>query len=108
MQHLLNAPERLNLILSNTGTDDATDKAARQALHEKIDPMRPGVVIDWMLASDHIGHNKFLVASDANGNRVRVATGSTHTRRAQTNNLLILDSAELAAAYARLLGAFEK
>jgi phosphatidylserine/phosphatidylglycerophosphate/cardiolipin synthase-like enzyme len=102
LQLLYGAKDRLNLVLSNTGDDDKLDQPARQSLHEYT-ASRPGAIVDRMLASGHIGHNKFLVASNADDEPIRVATGSTNWTDtalcAQSNNLLILDSATIAGGY---------
>jgi len=91
--------ENLHLILSNTGTDDATNRSARQALHE-----REGIeIIDRFVPSGHIGHNKFCVHVDADGKPQAVLLGSTNWTDtgicAQSNNALVAENADLAAAY---------
>jgi len=95
---LLDAKDVIHVILSNTGTDDATNDAARQTLHEA------GVdVVDRMLKSGHIGHNKFVVYVDEDNQPQAVLTGSTNWTYSglcgQANNALIVKSAPLAAAY---------
>jgi phosphatidylserine/phosphatidylglycerophosphate/cardiolipin synthase-like enzyme len=97
LRTLLNAPFA-HIILSNTGTDDATNKASRQALHEAgID------VMDRMLANGHIGHNKFVLYVDKNGKPTAVLSGSTNWTYtglcAQSNNALIIESEEIAQHY---------
>jgi phosphatidylserine/phosphatidylglycerophosphate/cardiolipin synthase-like enzyme len=94
---LLSAPF-LHLILSNTGPDDGVNDAARQALHEAgLD------ITDRMLGSGHIGHNKFMVYVDQQGQPKAVLSGSTNWTYtgvcAQSNNTVILESEDLAAAY---------
>ncbi|HXP89699.1 MAG TPA: phospholipase D-like domain-containing protein [Fibrobacteria bacterium] len=89
----------LHLILSNAGTNDATNRAARQALHE-----RTGIeIIDRFVPSGHIGHNKFCVQVDAQGHPRAVLLGSTNWTDtgicAQSNNALVAESSDLAAAY---------
>lgn len=95
---LLVGNKRAHLVLSNTGADDAEDKPARQKLHAS------GVEIhDRMLGSGHIGHNKFAVYVDARGKPQAVLTGSTNWTAAaicgQSNNALLIESPDLAAAY---------
>jgi phosphatidylserine/phosphatidylglycerophosphate/cardiolipin synthase-like enzyme len=97
LSHLLGAPY-VHLILSNTGVDDAENSPARLALHEsKID------ITDRMVPDQHIGHNKFCVYVDAEGNPAAVLLGSTNWTFngmcAQTNNTLIVESKALAAQY---------
>jgi hypothetical protein len=99
VQHLL-AMDRgtLHLILSNTGSDDATNRAARQALHDNDTD-----ITDRFLPSGHIGHNKFVVYVGPDNEAKSVLLGSTNWTDtglcAQSNNALIVDSPQLAAAY---------
>jgi len=95
---LLNSKSVLQLILSNTGTTDEENDAARQALHEA------GVSItDRMLKSGHIGHNKFMVYLDASEMPKAVLSGSTNWTDtavcAQSNNAVVFESVDLAKAY---------
>lgn len=97
-QQLLSAKDFVHLILSNTGTDDAENSPARQALHEAgID------VTDRMVGSGHIGHNKFAVYVDSKGSPQAVWTGSTNWTDtglcAQSNNGILVESPSLAAMY---------
>ena len=63
----------VSIILSNTGTDDATNKDGRARLHAA------GVdITDRFVASDEIGHNKFVIYSDKTGNTVYIIAGSTN------------------------------
>lgn len=99
MVQLLLEANGLHLILSNTGTDDKENAPARQALHE-----RGGrEVIDRFVPSGHIGHNKFCVFVNAAGAAEAVLAGSTNWTDtaicAQSNNALIVENAEIAAAY---------
>lgn len=92
-------PERVSLVLSEAGEDDATNKDSRQALHDaKVD------IADRLFHSgSHIGHNKFLIKRAANGTPTAILTGSTNWTHtgvcAQANNALILSDGSLAAAY---------
>jgi phosphatidylserine/phosphatidylglycerophosphate/cardiolipin synthase-like enzyme len=89
------------LVLANagkTGEPDATNAAARALLHaDQVD------VTDRMMPSGHIGHDKFLVYSGPDGEPVSVLTGSTNWTTtglcAQTNNAIVIDDHDLAAAY---------
>jgi phosphatidylserine/phosphatidylglycerophosphate/cardiolipin synthase-like enzyme len=99
VQQLLQQPG-LQIILSNTGTDDAENKPARQALHDRLGD---AAVIDRFVPSGHIGHNKFVVYADADGSARAVLLGSTNWTDtavcAQANNALILENDTIAAAY---------
>lgn len=97
--------QSVRLILSNTGQEgtppmwDATNQAFRPELHNT-----PGLEIyDRMFNNEHIGHNKFAVYVDANGNAQAVMTGSTNWTPtglcAQSNNAVIIESAQLAGQY---------
>lgn len=95
---LLTAKGKVHIILSNTGSDDATNEVARASLHDSgID------IIDRFVPSGHIGHNKFVVYCDMDGIAQTVLTGSTNWTPtglcAQSNNALLIDSAELAEHY---------
>jgi phosphatidylserine/phosphatidylglycerophosphate/cardiolipin synthase-like enzyme len=97
-QQLLQAKEFAHVILSNTGTDDAENQPARQALHEaEID------ITDRMVGSGHIGHNKFVVYVGGDGAPKAVWTGSTNWTDtalcAQSNNGLLIESPNLAKTY---------
>src|SRR5207248_607921 len=92
----------VHLILSNTGPADAENQPARALLHAS----EIGEMIDRMLQSlpaSNIGHNKFVVYVDANGEAQEVLTGSTNWTPnglcAQSNNALLVRSAALAQAY---------
>jgi hypothetical protein len=97
LEQLVGSPF-VHLILSNTGTDDAENRPARQTLHESnVD------IVDRLLPSGHIGHNKFMVLCDSHDTPTTVLTGSTNWTAtglcAQSNNCIIIESTELAAAY---------
>jgi phosphatidylserine/phosphatidylglycerophosphate/cardiolipin synthase-like enzyme len=90
--------KQVHIVLSNTGADDATNEAARQSLHESGTD-----VTDRMLATGHIGHNKFVVYVDQTGKPTAVLSGSTNWTYtglcAQSNNAIIIESPELAKFY---------
>jgi len=97
-QNLLEGKDFVHLILSNTGTDDAENEPARQALHEAgLD------ITNRMVGSGHIGHNKFVVYVDKDGVPKEVWTGSTNWTDtglcAQSNNGILIKSSELAGMY---------
>ena len=100
VQLLLKNKDRIHLILSNTGTDDRENQPARQALHDA------GVdITDRFVPSGHIGHNKFMIYADAQGDPQSVLLGSTNWTDtavcAQANNALVVRSPELAQSYMR-------
>jgi phosphatidylserine/phosphatidylglycerophosphate/cardiolipin synthase-like enzyme len=102
---LLQNKDRIRIILSNTSASDKDKKVwdtennpVRKQLHDA------GVQIqDRMFNNDHIGHNKFAVLLDPHGQPISVLTGSTNWTQnglcAQSNNALLIDSTEVAAAY---------
>lgn len=97
-EQLLQGRAFVHLILSNTGTDDAENQPARQALHEAgID------ITDRTVGSGHIGHNKFVVYVGSDDVPKAVWTGSTNWTDtglcAQSNNGILIESASLAAIY---------
>src|SRR5271165_5587408 len=100
VQLLLDSKDKLHLILSNTGTDDKENEPARQALHDA-----GADITDRFVPSGHIGHNKFMLYADANGDPQSVLLGSTNWTDtavcAQANNALVVQSPELAQAYMR-------
>jgi phosphatidylserine/phosphatidylglycerophosphate/cardiolipin synthase-like enzyme len=83
---------------SGTPANNDKDSADRQALKDAGVP-----VVDRMLPSGHIPHNKFLVLKD-DDKPTKVLTGSTNwtmnALAAQTNNALLIESALVAAHYA--------
>ncbi len=102
---LLKYQKRLRLILSTAGHDektktwDGTNANARAKLHAVMGTR----IQDRMFNnSDHIGHNKFAVLVVA-GTPTAVWTGSTNWTPtglcAQTNNCIIVESHDVAAAY---------
>jgi len=95
---LLKTGDRLHLILSTAGKDDATNEAAREKLHQAgID------ITDRMLDSAHIGHNKFVVYVDEDGTPQSVLAGSTNWTStglcAQSNNSVIIHDPQIAGFY---------
>jgi phosphatidylserine/phosphatidylglycerophosphate/cardiolipin synthase-like enzyme len=100
VQILLQNKKSLHLILSNTGTDDKENEAARQSLHDA-----GADIIDRFVPSGHIGHNKFMIYADASGAPQAVLLGSTNWTDtaicAQANNTLVVQSPQLAQTYMR-------
>lgn len=93
--------ETVDGVTKTVTINDGTNADSRKALH---DLMNNGVlkVHDRMLGS-HIGHNKFVIYVDKNGKPKSVLTGSTNWTSTglcgQTNNLVIIDSPEIAKRY---------
>lgn len=98
VEKLLEAKDRVHLILSNTGADDATNEVARASLHDSgMD------ITDRMVSSGHIGHNKFVIYVNPQGKPTTVMTGSTNWTTTglctQSNNAIIIQSNDLADHY---------
>lgn len=98
VEKLLEAKDRVHLILSNTGADDATNEVARVSLHDSgMD------ITDRMVSSGHIGHNKFVIYVNPQGKPTTVMTGSTNWTTtglcSQSNNAIFIQSNELADHY---------
>lgn len=98
-----------NLILTDAGTDDATNKDSRAALHQ------PGVVAsirNRFMPKGHIGHNKFIVCSDSKGRGEAVLSGSTNWTFTgtcgQSNNAVLVQDNGLASAYLEYWNALNK
>jgi phosphatidylserine/phosphatidylglycerophosphate/cardiolipin synthase-like enzyme len=95
--------ETLHLILTNTDDGDQENQPARQALHALQADGKVAEVIDRFVASNHIGHNKFVVYVDSTNAPRAVLLGSTNwTDTAvcgQSNNALIVEHPDLAQAY---------
>lgn len=97
--------KRLQIVLSNAVvTDEKTKKKsdgnsdARKRLTTTA-----GQIWNRIMASNHIGHNKFLVYADKNDKPKAVLLGSTNWTSnglcAQTNNTVVIDDSKLAARY---------
>jgi phosphatidylserine/phosphatidylglycerophosphate/cardiolipin synthase-like enzyme len=97
LQILIGSPY-VHLVLSDAGKDDATNAPARQSLEESHTDM-----VSRMMPSGHIGHNKFLVYVNAEGQPKAVLSGSTNWTDTglcgQANNAILIENAELAAVY---------
>lgn len=94
--------EKLHIVLSNAQQEgqpyDGENAAARQALKDA-----GFEVVSRFMSSGHIGHDKFVVYVDANGKPQAVLTGSTNWTPTglctQANNVIVIDSPDLAAQY---------
>jgi hypothetical protein len=97
LTEMLEDSEHLSVVLSNAGEEDATNREAREGLHQAR-----VAVTDRMMSSGHIGHNKFLVKDGARGS-AKVLSGSTNWTYtglcAQANNAIVLASETLAGFY---------
>jgi PLD-like domain len=104
INHLMSLGKSAHIVLSNAGKDteegsgdgDSTNAAARSKLHGlDMD------VTDRMLKKGYIGHNKFVVY--VKGAPKAVLSGSTNWTStglcAQSNNSIIIESADLAKEY---------
>lgn len=103
MEHILNASERVHIILSNSGKDDdgnwdAGNAANRELLSEKLDDR----LTSRFFNNNHIGHNKFAVLVRGETPEA-VMTGSTNWTSTglcgQSNNAVIIEDADLARTY---------
>lgn len=98
------AKDVVEVILSNSGRDDQTkawdagNAPFRKRLHDE------GVAVtDRLFNNNHIGHNKFAVYRDAQGNPQAVMTGSTNWTSTgicgQSNNAFIRDDPAMAQVF---------
>jgi len=103
---LIASKSRIEIILSNSSADrdtgawDSRNAPARKKLHDN------GVTVqNRMFNNAHIGHNKFAVYVNTQRVARAVMTGSTNWTAlglcGQTNNSIILENNEIAAAYLR-------
>lgn len=90
----------MNLILTDAGTNDATNTSSRKELHDS------GILasmLDRFMPKGHIGHNKFVVCSDDTEQGEAVLSGSTNWTYTgtcgQSNNAILLNNQALANAY---------
>lgn len=100
------AGKRLHLVLSNP---KASDEQSASGVTDGNDDARTrlsqtaGKLVDRMLPSGRIGHNKFVVYVNRNGKAAAVLLGSTNWTSTglctQTNNTLVADDAALAKRY---------
>jgi phosphatidylserine/phosphatidylglycerophosphate/cardiolipin synthase-like enzyme len=108
IDHLKSLGGKVHLVLSNAETStkqgkktvklvDGTNQETREELHkDKLD------LADRILASGHIGHNKFVVYVNADGPQAVLAGSTNWTPTGlcgQSNNAIIINSPELAADY---------
>ena len=97
--------KRLQIVLSNsvqknpeTGEEADANRPARELLRKTAKTM-----VDRMMPSGHIGHNKFLVYANSSGTPKAVLLGSTNWTPTglctQTNNTLVIEDDALAKRY---------
>lgn len=98
IEKLIEAGNKVNLILSNTGPEDHTNEVSRATLHES-----DVNITDRFVKNQHIGHNKFVVYVNPQDKPESVLSGSTNWTVtglcAQSNNAIIIESEELATHY---------
>lgn len=79
---------------------DGTNKKARAQLKKALPK---GALVDRMLKNGHLGHNKYIVHVDKSNKPKAVLTGSMNWTPTgactQTNNVIIIDDAAVAARY---------
>ncbi|MBZ9753762.1 phospholipase D-like domain-containing protein [Mesorhizobium sp. ESP6-5] len=101
---IIAARDVVEVILSNSGRDDQTkawdagNAPYRKRLHDA------GVVVtDRLFNNNHIGHNKFAVYRDIQGNPQAVMTGSTNWTSTgicgQSNNAFVRDDPAMAEVF---------
>jgi phosphatidylserine/phosphatidylglycerophosphate/cardiolipin synthase-like enzyme len=107
LQSLTSIGSRLNIVLANiAATPPAAGKTPEppenDAAWAAIQKAKAATGLYRSAPSGHIVHNKFLVYSDASGPQA-VLTGSTNWTAtglcAQTNNVLVIDDANVAKRY---------
>jgi phosphatidylserine/phosphatidylglycerophosphate/cardiolipin synthase-like enzyme len=93
-------------VLSNAVvTDEKTKKKAdgNQAARDRLAKTTKGSELNRIMPSNHIGHNKFLVYVDKQGDPRAVLLGSTNWTPTglctQTNNAVVVDDRKLAERY---------
>jgi phosphatidylserine/phosphatidylglycerophosphate/cardiolipin synthase-like enzyme len=97
--------DRLQIVLSNSVATDETTKEKTDGNQEARDQLATTAGSEWdrMMPANHIGHNKFLVYVDGQGDPQAVLLGSTNWTPTglctQTNNSLIIEDAKLADRY---------
>jgi hypothetical protein len=98
-KHLQANPESRNVILGNEQSENTDDADAENRANLKAAGVN---VVDRILGKGSIPHNKFMVLSKG-GKPMTVLTGSTNWTSTglctQTNNVLVIESGEVAARY---------
>jgi phosphatidylserine/phosphatidylglycerophosphate/cardiolipin synthase-like enzyme len=98
--------KRLKIVLSNSVvTDPKTKKKSdgNQEARDRLTKTAGKNIWNRIMPPNHIGHNKFLVYANKNGDPQAVLFGSTNWTPtglcAQTNNTLIIEDPKLASRY---------
>jgi phosphatidylserine/phosphatidylglycerophosphate/cardiolipin synthase-like enzyme len=107
IKNLIGAKKNIEIILTNAdGSDSKTKKKIVDGTNIKFrkELKKAGVkVIDRIVASNHIGHNKFVLYVNKNKKPTAVLTGSTNWTPtglcAQSNNSIIIESGKIAKYY---------
>ncbi|TJV19554.1 MAG: hypothetical protein E5Y16_31705, partial [Mesorhizobium sp.] len=101
---IIDAKDVVDVILSNSGRDEQTKAwdAGNAPFRKRL--RDAGVVLtDRLFNNNHIGHNKFAVYRDAQGNPQAVMTGSTNWTSTgicgQSNNAFIRDDPAMAEVF---------
>jgi PLD-like domain len=97
----LSVTKQIELCLSNADSNNEFDGTNEPT---RADLKASGVqVVDRFVPSNSIGHNKFVVYSDPNGDAQSILTGSTNWTStglcSQTNNSIIIHNEEVAQGY---------
>jgi len=98
VDEIIKTKGRIHLVLSTAGTNDSTNADTRKKFEDEgID------ITNRMLDSAHIGHNKFVVYTDASGSPQAVLAGSTNWTStglcAQSNNSVIVHDPKITGFY---------
>lgn len=102
---LVSLRSKLHVVLSNAVVTDEVTKVKSDGNAAARDALKAAKakVIDRIMPSNHIGHNKFLVHVDATGKAKAVLFGSTNWTPSglctQTNNTMVVDDPGLANRY---------
>ncbi|UVK36469.1 hypothetical protein LHFGNBLO_003387 [Mesorhizobium sp. AR10] len=101
---IIDAKDVVDVILSNSGRDEQTKawNAGNAPFRKRL--LDAGVTLtDRLFNNNHIGHNKFAVYRDAQGNAQAVMTGSTNWTSTgicgQSNNAFIRDDPAMAEVF---------
>lgn len=97
--------DKLAVVLSNSVVTDPQTKKKSDGNEDARTRLGKTAAVEWnrIMPSNHIGHNKFLVYVDKNGDAQAVLFGSTNWTPTglctQTNNTLIVEDPKLAKRY---------
>jgi phosphatidylserine/phosphatidylglycerophosphate/cardiolipin synthase-like enzyme len=97
--------DRLEIVLSNSVVTNSKTKKKSDGNQDARKRLAKTAKTEWnrIMPSNHIGHNKFLVYVDKNGDAKAVLFGSTNWTPTglctQTNNTIVVDEPKLAGRY---------